>query len=42
MEQPKTFDEAVKLIALELVGLMVAKQHDYGQENILSFGEYAI
>jgi len=38
----KTFDEATKRIALEIVSLIVMKQHDYGQGNILAFGEFGV
>jgi hypothetical protein len=37
-----TFDEAVYSIADEMAKLVISKQKDYGQGNILAFGEYGI
>lgn len=42
MKPPKTFNEACHLIADELAELVVRKQHDYGHDNILAFGEFGI
>ncbi len=38
----KTWNEAVRQIANEIVALLVKKQADYGHENINSFGEFGI
>ncbi len=42
MNKPKTFDEACYQVANELARLVIKKQHDYGQGNILKFGEQGI
>jgi len=42
MMEPKTFEEACQQIALEIAELIIAKQHDYGHENILAFGELGV
>lgn len=34
----KTFDEALQIIAKEVVTLVLSKQHDYGHANILAHG----
>ena len=39
IERPSTFEEACELIALDLSDLVTTKQHDYGKDNILGFGE---
>jgi len=39
---PKTFEEACKLLADEIAELVTMKQADYGQANILDFGEYGV
>ena len=38
MNEPKTFEEACHLVAESLANLVISKQHDYGQGNILAFG----
>jgi len=42
MKQPQTFDEACHQIAQELAELVIKKQADYGQRNILDFGELGL
>ena len=42
MKEPKTWGEAVHIIADEIVELLEMKQKDYGKSNILDFGEYGI
>lgn len=41
-EEPKTFDEAAWVVATELARMLIAKQHDYGPNNILQFGRYGL
>ena len=38
MKEPRTFNEAVHLVAEEIASLVEKKQADYGQGNILAFG----
>ena len=40
--EPTTFDQACQSIAFEVADLVAKKQHDYGQGNILAFGEYGV
>ena len=40
--EPKTFEEACRLLTNEIAELVIAKQADYGQSNILDFGEYGV
>ncbi|MBA7568409.1 hypothetical protein ES708_10130 [subsurface metagenome] len=40
--EPKTFEEACRLVANEIAELVISKQNDYGQNNILDFGELGI
>ena len=40
--EPKTWEEATKIIANEIADLLIMKQKDYGKSNILDFGEYGI
>lgn len=35
MPKPKTFDEAVRAVAEDCTKLLIAKQRDYGPQNIL-------
>lgn len=37
---PKTFEEAVSDVVMEISDLLVRKQKDYGHKNILEFGEF--
>jgi len=37
-----SFDAVCKSIASELAELVIAKQKDYGKQNILEFGEHGI
>ncbi len=37
-----TFDNAVGIIASNIISLIIAKQKDYGKRNILDFGEMGI
>jgi hypothetical protein len=40
--KPKSFNEACYQIAGELANLVIRKQHDYGHDNILAFGEQGL
>ena len=40
--EPKTFEEGCRLLADEIAELVISKQHDYGQANILDFGEFGV
>ncbi len=40
--KPKTFNEATRMIALEIADLVIKKQMDYGKDNILAFGELGV
>jgi len=40
--EPETWEEAAKIVVMELVELCVKKQFDYGTGNILKFGEQGI
>ena len=42
MIEPKTFNEATRIIANEIVTLVCQKQADYGHGNINAFGELGI
>ena len=42
MTEPRTFEEACDLLALEISLMVCAKQYDYGKENILGFGEQGL
>lgn len=42
MTVPKTFEEAVRLVALEIAQLCINKQKDYGKQNIMEFGEFGV
>ena len=42
MKEPKSFEEACYVVGLEIERLVVDKQKDYGQENILAFGDKGI
>jgi len=37
-----SFDNACFAIAHEIANVVIAKQHDYGHENILAFGEKGV
>jgi len=37
--QPKTFEEACNLVATQIARVVISKQHDYGHDNILGFGD---
>ncbi|WP_051585995.1 nucleotide modification associated domain-containing protein [Caldanaerobius polysaccharolyticus] len=37
-----TFNQAVDAVMQELKELLIAKQHDYGPNNILEFGEFGV
>lgn len=41
-QQPVTFDDAVEMVAREIAGLVIKKQHDYGHDNINAFGETGV
>jgi len=40
--EPKTFEEACRLVAQEIAELVISKQKDYGKNNILDFGEFGV
>lgn len=40
--EPKTFEEAVKIVANEIAELVIERQRKYGHDNINAFGEYGI
>ena len=42
MVEPQTWEEAAQTIANEIVKVLAERQHDYGQGNILGFGEKGI
>lgn len=42
MKHPETFNEAARVIALEIAELCIAKQMDYGHDNINAFGEFGV
>ena len=42
MKEPKSFEEACYAVGFELERLVIEKQKDYGQENILAFGDKGI
>ena len=42
MKEPKSFEEACYVGGLEIERVVVDKQKDYGQENILAFGDKGI
>ena len=37
-----TFEEACHEVARNVADLVIRKQHDYGHDNILSFGEFGV
>jgi len=42
MKEPKCFEDACRQVAGELATLVNMKQMDYGQENVLAFGELGL
>jgi hypothetical protein len=42
IKNPKSWDEAVKVVAAEIVVLLCDKQRDYGHDNINAFGELGL
>ena len=36
---PETFEEACRLVAAQIAATVISKQHDYGHDNILGFGD---
>ena len=36
---PETFEEACRLVAAQIAAIVISKQHDYGHDNILGFGD---
>ena len=42
MIEPKSFEEACYAVGMEIERLVIDKQKDYGQENILAFGDKGI
>jgi len=42
METPNSFEDAVREVARECVELLIVKQHDYGKDNIIDFGEFGV
>lgn len=42
VKEPKTFEEATRIIANEIASLVISKQADYGKSNILDFGEFGV
>ena len=36
---PETFEEACRLVATQIAQTVISKQHDYGHDNILGFGD---
>ena len=36
---PETFEEACRLVAGQIAATVISKQHDYGHDNILGFGD---
>ena len=39
---PDSFNNACFIIAEEIAELVIAKQHDYGHDNINAFGEFGV
>jgi len=39
IREPETFDEACQIIATQIAYVVISKQHDYGHDNILGFGD---
>ena len=39
---PETFEEACRLVAAQIANTVISKQHDYGHDNILGFGDKGI
>ena len=37
--EPETFDEACQRVATQIAYVVISKQHDYGHDNILGFGD---
>ena len=42
MKDPKSFEEACYAVGMEIERLVIDKQKDYGQENILAFADKGI
>jgi len=42
MSNPKTFDEALRKVANDVVEIVLKKQADYGHDNIKAFGEFGL
>lgn len=42
MNHPESFNQACYEVAREIADLVIKKQHDYGHENILAFGELGL
>ena len=42
MKKPKTFEEACYMVGLQIERTVIEKQKDYGQDNILAFGDKGI
>ena len=40
--EKQIFDEACRNVALEVAKVVIAKQHDYGHDNILAFKEQGL
>lgn len=40
VKKPKTFEDGVDLVLVELKAMMLKKQADYGPKNITDFGEF--
>ena len=40
--QEDSFEEACRIVALQVAEIVISKQHDYGHDNILVFGERGI
>ena len=40
--KPTTFDVACYEVGKEIAELVIKKQHDYGKDNILAFGELGV
>ena len=40
--EKQSFDEACRNVALEVAKVVIAKQHDYGHDNILAFKEQGL
>ncbi len=42
MKNPSSFNQACYEVAREIADIVIKKQHDYGHENILAFGEFGV